>query len=146
VLKIDRDKIGELIGPAGKVIKNIIEKTGVKIDVDDDGTVYVASTDSKSSERAIKMILDITADVEINKVYVGKVVKVTSFGALVEILPGKVGLVHISELDNRRIARVEDVCREGDTIMVKVIDFDPETGKIRLSRRAALGVKERRFK
>lgn len=146
ILKIDRDKIGDLIGPAGKVIKNIIEKTGVKIDIEDDGTVYIASTDSKSSEDAIKMIMDITADVELNKVYLGKVVKVTSFGALVEILPGKVGLVHISELDNRRITRVEDICREGDTIMVKVIGVDPETGKIRLSRRSALGTKEKRFK
>lgn len=138
VLQISRDKIGDLIGPAGKVIKGIIEKTGVKIDVEDDGKVYVASTQQEALSEAVRMIQAITADVEINKIYTGKVVKLMDFGALVEILPGKVGLLHISEMDNRRVSRVEDVCNEGDMVLVKVIGIDEDTGKIRLSRRAAL--------
>jgi polyribonucleotide nucleotidyltransferase len=137
-LHINPDRIRDLIGPAGKVIKEIIEKTGVRIDVENDGTVYVAAVDPEASARAIEMINSLTAEVELNKIYMGKVTRVTNFGAIVEIFPGRDGLVHISELDNKRIARVEDICRPGDTILVKVIGIDKDTGRVRLSRRAAM--------
>ncbi len=142
VLHIPIDKIGELIGPGGKVIKDIIEKTGCKIDIEDDGLVYIASSEAAPMQKAIDMIEEITAEVEMGKIYVGKVVRVTNFGAFVEILRGRDGLVHISELDFSRVAKVEDICREGDTLMVKVIGIDPISGKIRLSRKAALREKD----
>jgi polyribonucleotide nucleotidyltransferase len=138
VLQINPSKIGDLIGPAGKVIKGIIEKTGVKIDVEQDGKVYVASTDAAAMQHAIEMINIITAEVELNKIYTGKVIRCAPFGAIVEIFPGQDGLVHISELDTRRVNKTEDVCREGDTLLVKVIDIDEATGRVRLSRKAAL--------
>lgn len=137
-LHINPDRIRDLIGPGGKVIRDIIEKTGVRIDVENDGTVYVAAVDTEASARAIEMINALTAEIELNKIYMGKVTRVANFGAIVEIFPGRDGLVHISELDNKRIARVEDVCRPGDTILVKVIGIDNDTGRVRLSRRAAM--------
>jgi polyribonucleotide nucleotidyltransferase len=142
ILRIPIDKIGELIGPGGKVVKDIIEKTGCKIDIEDDGSVYIASTEKTSMEKAIEMITARTAEAEMDKTYMGKVVRITTFGAFVEILPGKDGLVHISEMDFGRVAKVEDVCQEGDTLLVKVIGIDPISGKIRLSRKAALKEKE----
>jgi len=142
ILHIPVDKIGELIGPGGKVVKEIIEKTGCKIDIEDDGSVYIASTEGPPMEKAIEMIKAITAEPELDKIYMGKVVRITNFGAFVEILPNKDGLVHISELDFHRVGKVEDVCREGDTLLVKVIGIDPISGKIRLSRKAALAEKE----
>jgi polyribonucleotide nucleotidyltransferase len=142
ILRIPIDKIGELIGPGGKVVKDIIEKTGCKIDIEDDGSVYIASTEKTSMEKAIEMITARTAEAEMDKTYMGKVVRITTFGAFVEILPGKDGLVHISELDFGRVAKVEDICQEGDTLLVKVIGIDPISGKIRLSRKAALKDKE----
>ncbi len=138
IMQIPREKIGELIGPGGKIIRGIIEETGVKIDVEDDGTVYIASVDGESAAKAIQMVENITADVELNKDYIGKVVRLVDFGALVEVLPGKVGLLHISEMENHRVAKVEDVCKEGDEVKVRVIGIDRDSGKIRLSRRVLL--------
>jgi len=137
-LHINPDRIRDLIGPGGKVIRGIIEKTGVRIDVENDGTVYVAAVGDEASASAIEMINALTAEIELNKIYMGKVTRVANFGAIVEIFPGRDGLVHISELDNKRIARVEDVCRPGDSILVKVIGIDNDTGRVRLSRKAAM--------
>jgi polyribonucleotide nucleotidyltransferase len=137
-LQIDPEKIGDVIGPGGKVIRKITEDTGAQIDIDDDGTITVASVDSEGGQRALEIIKQLTADVEIGQVYTGKVKKITGFGAFVEILPGKEGLVHISQLERHRVARVEDVVNLGDEIQVKVLDID-DAGKIRLSRRALLG-------
>jgi polyribonucleotide nucleotidyltransferase len=138
ILHIPVDKIGELIGPGGKVVKEIIEKTGCKIDIEDDGSVYIASSEAQSMQKAVDMIRGRTAEAEMGLIYTGKVVRVTTFGAFVEILPGKDGLVHISELDFSRVEKVEDICREGDTLLVKVIGIDPINGKIRLSRKEAM--------
>jgi polyribonucleotide nucleotidyltransferase len=136
-LKIKPEKIREVIGPGGKVIRGIIEATGAKIDVEDDGTVIVASTDEAASRKAIEMIQRITAEAEVGKIYRGTVRKIMDFGAFVEILPGTDGLVHISQLSRERVKRVSDVLREGDEVMVKVLEVDKQ-GKIRLSRKDAL--------
>lgn len=136
-LKVKQDKIRDLIGPGGKMIRSIIEETGVKIDVEDDGTVYVSSADGDSMNKAIAKINRVTAEAEIGKVYKGTVRKIVDFGAFVEILPGTDGLVHISQIGPGRIRRVSDVLREGDEIMVKVLEIDRQ-GKIRLSQREAL--------
>ena len=137
LIKIDPEKIGAVIGPGGKTIRKIIEDTGVKIDVEDDGTVYIASTDEAGSQKAIQIIEGLTEEAEIGKIYTGKVVRTTDFGAFVEILPGKDGMVHISQLADYRVPSVEDVVRVGDEIMVMVIDIDRD-GKIKLSRQAVL--------
>ena len=137
LIKIDPEKIGLVIGPGGKTIRKIIEETGVKIDVEDDGTVFIASTDAEGSEKAIEMVRALTEDPEIGKIYTGTVKRVTDFGAFVEILPGRDGLVHISQLADYHVPSVGDVVRVGDEIMVMVIDIDAEN-KIRLSRRAVL--------
>jgi len=137
VLKINPEKIGTLIGPGGKTIRGIIDQTGVKIDVEDDGTVYVSATDKGSNEKALLFIRGLTEEPEVGRIYTGRVVRTTAFGAFVEILPGKEGLVHISQLADYRVPSVEDVVHVGDEIMVMVIDIDPE-GKIRLSRQAVL--------
>jgi polyribonucleotide nucleotidyltransferase len=141
-MKIKIDKIGEVIGPGGKNIRAIIEKTGVKIDIEDDGTVLIASVDQKAGEMARSIIESMTEEAEIGKIYTGTVRRTTNFGAFIEIIPGTDGMVHISELENFRVARVEDVIRVGDTVKVKVIDIDPE-GKIRLSRRAVLNEEDK---
>src|SRR2546425_8532194 len=135
-LKVKPDKIREIIGPGGKVIRGIIEATGVKMDVEDDGTVMIASSDEAASRKAIEMVQRIAAEAEIGKIYKGTVRKIVDFGAFVEILPGTDGLVHISQLGPGRVRRVSDVLREGDEIMVKVLDIDRQ-GKIRLSQREA---------
>ncbi|HEX7125988.1 MAG TPA: polyribonucleotide nucleotidyltransferase [Thermodesulfobacteriota bacterium] len=137
-IQINPSKIRELIGPGGKVIKGIIEQTGVKIDVDDSGKVAIASTDGKAAEKAIKMIREIVQEAEIGKLYMGKVKKIMDFGAFVEIFPGTDGLIHISQLAEKRVEKVEDVLKEGDEVLVKVLDID-RSGKIRLSRKEALG-------
>jgi len=137
VIKINPDKIRDVIGPGGKTIKKICEETGAQIDVEDDGTIKVACVDSEMAQRAVEIVRSLTEDPEIGQVYRGKVRRIVNFGAFVEILPGRDGLVHISELENHRVARVEDVLAEGDAIMVKVIGVDEE-GKIRLSRKAVL--------
>ncbi len=136
-IKIKQDRIGEVIGPGGKMIRSIVEQTGAKIDIEDDGTVLIASVDGAAGEAARDMILRLVEEPEIGRVYEGKVRRLAAFGAFVEILPGQDGLIHISELDTKRVARVEDVLKLGDTVSVKVIGIDPE-GKIRLSRKAVL--------
>ncbi len=133
-LKVRPEKIREIIGPGGKMIRSIIEETGVKIDVEDDGTVYVSSQDGDSMSKAVDRINRITAEAEVGKVYKGTVRKVVDFGAFVEILPGTDGLLHISQIGPGRVRRVADVLREGDEIMVKVLEIDRQ-GKIRLSQR-----------
>ena len=136
-IKIPIDKIGEVIGPGGKVIRSIIEATGAKIDIEDDGTVTVASVDQSAGEAARDKILALIEEAEVGKVYIGKVKRIATFGAFIEILPNVDGLVHISELENHRVAKVEDVVNLGDEIKVKVIGIDAE-GKVRLSRRVLL--------
>jgi polyribonucleotide nucleotidyltransferase len=137
MLQIDPEKIGAVIGPGGKTIRSIIEQTGVKIDVEDDGIVYIAAVNEEGAKQAIDIIQGLTEEAEIGKIYTGKVVRTTDFGAFVEILPGTDGMVHISQLADYRVPSVEDVVQVGDEIMVMVIDIDP-TGKIRLSRQAVL--------
>ncbi|MBS1855551.1 MAG: polyribonucleotide nucleotidyltransferase [Acidobacteria bacterium] len=141
-LKIPTDKIRDVIGPGGKVIRGIIEQTGVKIDVEDDGTVHVASADEASANKAIQIISDLTASAEVGKTYLGKVVRLVDFGAFVEIFPGTDGLLHISEIAENRIKDVRDELKEGDQILVKVLAL--EGNKIKLSRKAVL--KEQREK
>ena len=141
VIQINPDKIREVIGPGGKMVKQIVAATGVKIDIEDDGRIHISSPDQKAADEAIRLIREITAEAEIGQVYHGKVKKIMDFGAFVEILPGTDGLVHISELDHRRVKNVTDVLKEGDELDVKVLDIDRQ-GKIRLSRRALLPVPE----
>jgi polyribonucleotide nucleotidyltransferase len=136
-IKIPVDKIRDVIGPGGKMIRSIIERTGVKIDVEDDGRVNVASADGESAAKAIAIIQELTATPELNKTYMGKVQRITDFGAFVEIMPGTDGLLHVSEIANHRVKDVRDELKEGQQILVKVINIDP-TGKIRLSRKALL--------
>lgn len=140
--KIPTDKIRELIGPGGKVIKGIIDQTGVKIDVSDDGTVNIFASDGDSAKRALQMVSDIAAVAEVGKTYLGKVVRIADFGAFVEIFPGTDGLLHISEISESRIKNVRDELNEGDQILVKVLAL--EGNKIKLSRKAIL--KEQREK
>ena len=135
--KIPVDKIREVIGPGGKIIRSIVEQTHVKIDIEDDGTVAIASADEAAAQKAVEIIGRIVEVPEVGKVYLGKVVKITDFGAFVEILPGTDGLLHISQISQERIKRVEDVLKEGEEVMVKVIEVD-KAGKIRLSRRELL--------
>jgi polyribonucleotide nucleotidyltransferase len=135
-IHIKPDKIREVIGPGGKVIRGLVEETGAKIDIEDDGTVLIASADGPSLEKAIAAIQAICAEPEVGKIYHGKVRKVVEFGAFVEIMPGTDGLLHISQLSDERVRRVEDVVREGDEVDVKVLDVD-RSGKIRLSLREA---------
>ncbi|HUO03801.1 MAG TPA: polyribonucleotide nucleotidyltransferase [Candidatus Binataceae bacterium] len=135
-LHIKPDKIREVIGPGGKVIRGLVEETGCKIDIEDDGTVLIASADGVAMQKAIDAIQAITAEPEVGKIYNGTVRKIVEFGAFVEIMPGTDGLLHISQISNERIRRVEDVLHEGDEIKVKVLDVD-RSGKIRLSMREA---------
>lgn len=137
IVKVDPEMIGAIIGPGGKTIRRIQEETGVKIDVEDDGSVYIASTDGPSAQRAKEMIEALVEKPEIGKIYTGKVVRIEDYGAFVEILPGQDGMVHISQLADYRVPSVKDVVRVGDEIMVMVIDIDQE-GKIKLSRQAVL--------
>ena len=132
-IKINPEKIRDVIGTGGKVINKIIEETGVKIDIEEDGTVFVAGVDAQKLDQAIKTIQDITAEVELNQVYIGKVIKILPFGAVIEVLPGKEGLLHISKISNQRVNKVEDVLSVGDDILVKVTDINKEDGKISLT-------------
>ncbi|MBI4478230.1 MAG: polyribonucleotide nucleotidyltransferase [Acidobacteria bacterium] len=136
-IKIPVDKIRDVIGPGGKMIRSIIDRTGVKIDVEDDGRVNVASVDERSAQKAIAIIQELTATPELHKTYLGKVQRITDFGAFVEIMPGVDGLLHVSEIANHRVKDVRDELKEGEQVMVKVINIDP-SGKIRLSRKALL--------
>jgi len=135
-MKIPTDKIRDVIGPGGKMIRSIIEQTGVKIDVSDDGRVNIASSDGPSAQRAIEIISNLTATAEVGKTYLGKVVRIADFGAFVEIFPGTDGLLHISEIAEERIRNVRDILKEGDQVSVKVVGI--EGNKIKLSRRAVL--------
>jgi len=136
-IRINPDRIRDLIGPGGKTIRALVDETGAKIDVEDDGTVRVASADGTAMQAAIKRIRDLTAEAEVGKIYRGTVRRVVDFGAFVEILPGTDGLVHISQLAHERVRAVQDVVNEGDVIDVKVLEVD-KSGKIRLSRKEAL--------
>jgi polyribonucleotide nucleotidyltransferase len=136
-IQIPVDKIRDVIGPGGKMIRSIIERTGVKIDVEDDGRVNVASADGDSAQRAIAIIQELTATPELNKSYLGTVQRITDFGAFVEIMPGVDGLLHVSEIAKHRVNDVRDELKEGEQLMVKVINIDP-SGKVRLSRKALL--------
>jgi polyribonucleotide nucleotidyltransferase len=137
-LTVKPDRIRDIIGPGGKMIRAIIEQTGVAIDVEDNGTVNIASNDDASAKKAIEIIKGLTTEPEIGQFYMGQVRRIVDFGAFVEILPGTDGLIHISELDNKRVAKVDDVLKEGEEVLVKVISVDRQ-GKIRLSRKEAIG-------
>ena len=136
-MQIDPDKIRDVIGTGGKTIRSIIAETGVEIDIKDDGTVYIASVDLEAANKAVKRITELTKEVEVGEVYEGTVTRIAKFGAFVEILPGKEGLIHISKLAKERVANVEDVVKVGDVVQVKVIEIDQQ-GRINLSRRALL--------
>src|SRR5208283_2039872 len=136
-IQINPDKIREVIGPGGKMIRAIVAETGAKIDIDDSGRVVVMSPDAQACDKAIEKIRNITTEPEIGQLYMAKIVRVTDFGAFAEILPNTEGLIHISQLENRRVRQVTDVVNEGDQVLVKVIDIDKD-GRIRLSRKAAL--------
>ena len=138
-LHVKPDQIREIIGPGGKTIRGITAQTGVAIDVEDDGTVHIASPDGIMAQKAIDIIKGLTTEPEVGEFYMGVVRRIADFGAFVEILPGTDGLVHISELDAARVRTVTDICKEGDEMLVKVIGIDRATGKIRLSRKEALG-------
>lgn len=141
-MMINPDKIRDVIGPGGKVIKKIVEDTGVKIDIEDDGRVMIMSNDAEASAKAVKIIEDLTAEVEVGRTYLGKVVRITDFGAFVEVLPGKDGLVHISQLALERVKKVEDVVKVGDEIMVKCVEIDKQ-GRVNLSRKVLLSKEDK---
>jgi polyribonucleotide nucleotidyltransferase len=136
-LQIKQDKIREVIGPGGKMIRSITEKTGVKIDIEDTGLIRVASADEEAARKAVEMIHQVVAEAEVGKIYLGKVKTVADYGAFVEIMPGTTGLCHVSQLEPRRVEKVTDVVNEGDEIVVKVLEVDRQ-GKIRLSRKEAI--------
>jgi len=119
---IDPEKIRDVIGPGGKTIKKIIDETGVKIDIEDDGKVFIAAIDVEAAKKALKLIENLTKELEVGQIYLGKVMRITNFGAFVEVLPGKEGLVHISQLALERVEKVEDIVSVGDEILVKVVD------------------------
>ena len=135
--RIDVDKIRDVIGSGGKVIQKIIAETGVKIDIDESGLVIIMSTDGASGQMALEIIEGIVKEPEVGEIYTGKVTRIMSFGAFVEFLPGKEGLIHISKLDRKRVEKVEDVVSVGDEIKVKVLEIDKQ-GRINLSRKDAL--------
>lgn len=136
-MEIDPDKIRDVIGPGGKTIKKIIDETGVTIDIEDDGKVFIAAVDVEAGQKAVRIIETLVRDVEVGGIYLGKVTRLMNFGAFVEILPGKEGLVHISQLALERVAKVEDVVKVGDEIMVKVVEIDRQ-GRVNLSRKELL--------
>ncbi len=138
LMHIDPEKIREVIGQGGKVIQGIVADTGAKIDIDEDGTIHIFATDQASGNAARKAIELIVEEPEVGRIYKGTVKTIKDFGAFVEILPGKDGLCHISKLDSKRVEKVEDICKEGDTMLVKVMEIDPKTGKISLSRKDAM--------
>ena len=142
-MQVKTDKIKDVIGPGGKTIRSIIEKTGVTIDIDDSGLVSIGSPDESGLNEAIKIIEGLTQDPEVGLIYTGKVKKIMDFGAFVEILPGTDGLVHISHIAPHRIDKVSDILKEGDEVQVKVLEID-HGGKIRLSRKEALLEEEKK--
>ncbi len=140
-ITVHQDKIRDVIGPGGKNIRAIVEKTGAKIDIEDSGEIKIASADETAADMAIAMIRDLTQEAEVGKIYLGKVQKIMDFGAFVEIFPGTDGLVHISQLAHERVRNVRDVLKEGDEVLVKVLEVDRQ-GKIKLSRKDALDEKK----
>ncbi len=140
-LRIDPDKIREVIGPSGRIINKIIEETGVKIDIEQDGRIYIASPDQQQNQRAKQIIEDLVREVEVGQTYLGTVKRIEKYGAFVELFSGKEGLCHISQLDINRVSKVQDVVNVGDSIMVKVLDIDDQ-GRVNLSRKAVLQEKE----
>jgi polyribonucleotide nucleotidyltransferase len=136
-MQIDVEKIGTVIGPGGKTIRGITESSGATVDIMPDGTVVVGAIDEASAKKAMGMIENLTREIKVGEIFAGKVVRIMNFGAFVELLPGKDGMVHISELDNHRIDKVEDAVKIGDEIQVKVIEIDNQ-GRVNLSRRALL--------
>ena len=137
MIQIDPAKIKDVIGKGGDTINGIIEETGVKIDIDQDGKVSIASSDKEMIQKAIKIIEDLTKEVKVGEVYLGKVVRIEKFGAFVNLIKGKDGLVHISQLSNDRVNKVEDVVKLGDEVLVKVTEIDKQ-GRVNLSRKAML--------
>jgi polyribonucleotide nucleotidyltransferase len=140
-VKVHKDKVREVIGPGGKTIRGIIEATGVTIDVEDDGTVVIASTDEASAQEAVRMVQDLTQEAEIGRIYLGTVRKIMDFGAFVEIFPGTDGLLHISQISDKRVEKVTDELREGDQVLVKVLEVD-RSGRIKLSHKEAVRERE----
>ncbi len=138
---VDPEKIRDIIGPGGRTINKIINETGVQIDIEDDGRVFIAAPDRESGEKALKIIETLTKDVEVGEFYMGKVLRIMNFGAFVEIAPGKEGMIHISKLAHKRVEKVEDVLNIGDEVLVKVIEIDKQ-GRINLSRKDALPKEE----
>jgi polyribonucleotide nucleotidyltransferase len=136
-INIDPEKISEVIGPRGKTINKIIDETGVKIDIEDDGRIFICGEDADATAQAVKIIESIAKGIEVGAVYTGKVMRILKFGAFVEIAPGKEGMVHISKLAKERVEKVEDVVNVGDEITVKVTEIDQQ-GRINLSRKALL--------
>jgi len=136
-IQINKEKIRDVIGQGGKTIRSIVERTGCKIEVHDDGRVDIASSDETAAQKAVAIIKELTAEAELGKTYLGKVVRVVNFGAFVEILPGVEGLLHISEIDEHRINEVRDVLDEGHEVLVKVIEIDGQ-GRVRVSRKAVI--------
>jgi polyribonucleotide nucleotidyltransferase len=140
-MQIRQEKIRDVIGTGGKVIRSITEQTGAKIEVDDSGLINIASSDGESARKAMEIINSITAEAELGRIYTGKVKRIVDFGAFVEILPGTEGLLHISQIAERRIAKVTDEISEGDEVLVKVIEID-KLGRIRVSRKEAMREKK----
>jgi polyribonucleotide nucleotidyltransferase len=136
-LKVNKDKVREVIGPGGKTIRGIIEATGVTIDIQDDGTVLIASANEMASQEAVQMVRDLTKQAEIGQLYMGTVRKIMDFGAFVEIFPGTDGLLHISQISEKRVNKVTDEVQEGDRIIVKVLEVD-RNGRIKLSHKEAV--------
>ena len=140
-LKVHRDKVRDIIGAGGKTIRGIIEQTGVSINVEDDGTVVIAGSDEASSNEAIRIVEELTQEAEVGRIYQGKVRKIMDFGAFVEIFPGTDGLLHISQISDRRVNKVTDELQEGDQVLVKVLDVD-QNGRIKLSHKEAVRERE----
>jgi polyribonucleotide nucleotidyltransferase len=136
-IQINPEKIRDVIGPGGKIIRSIVAETGAKIDIDDSGRVLVMSPDGEACDKAIGRIRKLTEEPEVGQIYLGRVVRITDFGAFAEILPGIDGLIHISQLEHHRVRKVTDVVKEGDEVQVKVIEIDKD-GRIRLSRKAVI--------
>ena len=144
---IHPDKIRDIIGPGGKIIKKIVEETGAKIDIEDDGRVFISAIDGEAGEKALKIVKSLTQDIQVGQIYKGKVVRIMDFGAFVEVIPGvmglsgKDGLVHISQLDVGRVNKVEDIVKLGDEILVKATGIDKQ-GRLNLSRKEAMAPQE----
>jgi polyribonucleotide nucleotidyltransferase len=136
-VNVDKDKIRDIIGPGGKTIRSIVAQTGVKVDVEDDGRVFVASPSREAAEKALEIIEDLVKEVEAGDVYIGKVTRLMPFGAFVEVLPGKEGLLHVSEISQRHVPKVDDVLQPGDSVLVIVKEID-DMGRINLSRKRIL--------